>query len=77
MEPNLAVSIYVRSSIKFLHFVPFGLLTWPPRIILFSDWLMLKKYLIWPIGSGELKNDEKRGTTPRRVIRFTSKLQGM
>ena len=23
MEPNLAVSIYVRSSIKFLHFVPF------------------------------------------------------
>jgi hypothetical protein len=24
MEPNLAVSIYVRSSIKFLHFVPFG-----------------------------------------------------
>ena len=25
----------------------------------------------------ELKNDEKRGTTPRRVIRFTSKLQGM
>ena len=25
----------------------------------------------------ELKNDEKRGITPRRVIRFTSKLQGM
>jgi hypothetical protein len=23
MEPNLAVSIYIRSSIKFLHFVPF------------------------------------------------------
>jgi hypothetical protein len=32
---------------------------------------------IWPFGSGELKNDEKRGITPRRVIRFTSKLQGM
>jgi hypothetical protein len=30
-----------------------------------------------PFGSGELKNDEKRGITPRRVIRFTSKLQGM
>jgi hypothetical protein len=43
MEPNLAVSIYVRSSIKFLHFVPFGLQTWSPKLILFSDWLMLKK----------------------------------
>jgi hypothetical protein len=28
---------------------------------------------LWP---GELKNDEKRAITPRRVIRFTSKLQG-
>ena len=28
----------------------------------------------WP---GELKNDEKRAITPRRVIRFTSKLQGL
>jgi hypothetical protein len=37
MEPNWAVSIYVRSSIKFLHFVPFGLQTWLPRLILFSD----------------------------------------
>ena len=26
---------------------------------------------------GELKNDEKRAITPRREIRFTSKLQGM
>jgi hypothetical protein len=26
-------------------------------------------------GPGELKNDEKRAITPRRVIRFTSKLQ--
>ena len=25
----------------------------------------------------ELKNDEKRGITPRQVIRFISKLQGM
>ena len=31
MEPNLAVSIYVRSSIKFLHFVSFHQQIWPPR----------------------------------------------
>jgi hypothetical protein len=37
MEPNLAGSIYVRSSIKLLHLVPFGLQTWPPRLILFSE----------------------------------------
>ena len=43
MEPNLAGSIYVRSSIPLLHLVPFGQQTWPPRLILFSDWLMLKK----------------------------------
>jgi hypothetical protein len=29
MEPNLAGSIYVRSSIKLLHIVPFGQQTWP------------------------------------------------
>jgi hypothetical protein len=33
MEPNLAGSIYVRSSIKLLHLVPFGQQTWPPRLI--------------------------------------------
>jgi hypothetical protein len=43
MEPNLAGSIYVRSSIKLLHLVPFGQQTWPPRLIIFSDWLMLKQ----------------------------------
>jgi hypothetical protein len=43
MDPNLAGSIYVRSSIKLLHLVPFDQQTWPPRLILFSDWLMLKK----------------------------------
>jgi hypothetical protein len=32
MEPNLAGSIYVRSSIKLLHLVPFGQQTWPPRL---------------------------------------------
>jgi hypothetical protein len=42
-EPNLAGSIYVRYSIKLLHMVPFGQQTWPPRAIIFSDWLLLKK----------------------------------
>ena len=41
MEPNLAESIYVRSSIKFLRFVPFGQQIWLPRAILVSDWLLL------------------------------------
>ena len=43
IRPNLAGSIYVRFSIKPVHLVPFGQQTWPPRTILFSDWLMLKK----------------------------------
>ena len=43
MEPNLAGNIYVRYSIKLLHMVRFGQQTWPPRAILFSDWLLLKK----------------------------------
>jgi hypothetical protein len=47
MEPNLAGSIYVRYSIKLLHMVPFGQQTWPPRAILFSDWLLLKHLLLW------------------------------
>jgi hypothetical protein len=38
-----AGSIYARSSIKHLHLVPFVQQIWPPRAILFSDWLMLKK----------------------------------
>jgi hypothetical protein len=40
IKPNLAGSIYVISSIKLLHLVPFGQRTWPPRLILFSDWLI-------------------------------------
>jgi hypothetical protein len=40
---SLAGSIYARSSIKHLHLVPFGQQTWPPRAILVSDWLLLKK----------------------------------
>jgi hypothetical protein len=42
MEPNLAESIYIRSSIKYIHFVPFRQQIWPARAILVSDWLMLK-----------------------------------
>ena len=55
MEPNLAVSIYVRSSIKFLLFVPFHQQIWPPRAILVSDWLLFKKIFssetAWPNGA--------------------------
>jgi hypothetical protein len=47
MESNLAGSIYVRFSIKFLHFVPFCQQIWPPRAILVSDWLLLKNLLLW------------------------------
>ena len=53
MEPNLAGSIYVRSSIKFLHFVPFRQQTCPPWAILFSDWLMLKKSPLKLLGQME------------------------
>ena len=41
MEPNLAESIYIRSSIKFLHLVPFG-------------WLMLKQSLMEPNLAGSI-----------------------
>jgi hypothetical protein len=44
MEPNLAGSIYVRSSIKYLRFIPFGQQIWLPKAILVSDWLMLNKF---------------------------------
>jgi hypothetical protein len=43
MEPSLAVSVYVRSSIKFFHFILFHQQIWPPRAILVSDWLLFKK----------------------------------
>jgi hypothetical protein len=47
MEPNLAESIYIRSS----------------------KYEKVNERM--PV-SGELKNEEKRAITPRRVIRFTS-----
>jgi hypothetical protein len=32
-----------KRIIRFLHFVPFRQQIWPPRAIVVSDWLMLKK----------------------------------
>ena len=43
MEPNLTGSIYGRSFMKFVHFVPIGRQTWPPWAVLNSDWLSLQK----------------------------------
>jgi hypothetical protein len=33
----------MEGSIKNAHFVPFRLQTWPPQVILDSDWLISKK----------------------------------
>ena len=61
MELNLVGSIYIRSFIKFPHFVPIRQQTWPWQAILVSDWLIYKKssplkplgqmdlYLVWSI----------------------------
>jgi hypothetical protein len=72
MEPNLAESIYIRSSIKFLHFVPFHQQIWPPRAILVSDWLMFKKIFssetAWPNGA---KLGRKKGFLIYSVKYFT------
>jgi hypothetical protein len=43
MNRNLVGKIYGRSSIKITHFVPIGLQTWSPQVILVSDWLISKK----------------------------------
>ena len=43
MEPNLTGSIYGRSFMKFVHFVPIGRQTWPPWAVLNSDWPSLQK----------------------------------
>jgi hypothetical protein len=58
MEPNLAESIYIRSSIKFLLFVPFRQQIWLPREI-------KKKNVVW---KGKLSDMGLKGkklmTTP-------------
>ena len=43
MEPNFGRKHLYKVLCKFLHFVPFRQQIWPPRAILVSDWLMLKK----------------------------------
>ena len=42
MNWNLAWSIYGRSSIKIVNFVPIHLQTWPSQAILVSDWSISK-----------------------------------
>jgi hypothetical protein len=65
MEPSLAGSIYVRSSIKFLHLVPFGQQTWLPRLIEDYNMKKLMDGRRMPSdgntshGPFELKNDKK------------------
>jgi hypothetical protein len=68
MEPNLAESIYIRSSIKFLHFVPFRQQIWPPRAILVSDWLMLKKSSPRTTDDGRRTTDDGRRTDDGRQV---------
>ena len=46
MEPNMAGSIYGRSFIKFVHFVPIGQQIWLPWVILNSDWLSFQNFLL-------------------------------
>ena len=53
MEPNLAVSIYVRSSIKFLHFVSFQQQISPPSQFLFLIGYCLKKSPLKLLGKME------------------------
>ena len=43
MEPNLTVSIYIKSFIKIAYFLPICKQIWPPWEILFSDWLIQRK----------------------------------
>jgi hypothetical protein len=43
MNRNLVGSIYGMSSIKIAHFVPIRSQTWPPQVIVVSDWLISKK----------------------------------
>ena len=47
MNLNLVGSIYGRSSIRGVHFVPIHRQTWPPQAILVYDWLISKNLLLW------------------------------
>jgi hypothetical protein len=50
MIRNLVGSIYGRSSINIVHFVPICLQTWLPQAILVFDWLISKNFseTDWP-----------------------------
>jgi hypothetical protein len=45
----LVGSIYWMSSMKIAHFVPIGWQTWPPHVILVSDWSISKKSSPWKL----------------------------
>jgi hypothetical protein len=47
MNRNLVGSIYGRSFVKIVHFVPIRWQTWPPQATLVSDWLIFKILLLW------------------------------
>jgi hypothetical protein len=54
MEPNLAGSIYVRSSIKPLHLVPFCQQTWPLLLLnMFSVYIEHLSLIVF-----EIKNEK-------------------
>jgi hypothetical protein len=55
MEPNLTGSIYVRSSIKFLRFIPFGQQIWLLRAILNQK----QKLLLAAIFLGQTERNEE------------------
>jgi hypothetical protein len=63
MDPNLAESIYVRSSIKLLHLVSFGQQAWPPRIIptdhLCQVWTLHICFLPSLVPFGQAVSEEK------------------
>jgi hypothetical protein len=42
-EPKVVGSIYGRSSMKLAQSIPIREQTWPPQVILVSDWLISKK----------------------------------
>jgi hypothetical protein len=47
MDRNVVGSIYGRSSIRIVHSVLIHQQTWPPQIILVSDWPISKNLLLW------------------------------
>jgi hypothetical protein len=58
IKPILAGSIYVRSSIKLLHLVPFGEQTWPPRAIL-SVANQKQELLLAAVFVGQMERNEE------------------